>query len=102
MSVVTAADPPSGKAFMPAALPSVTSIVLLPVPGSFEAATAMTRLPAPGAPTVLSAGPELPAAATTQQPSIVALSEATDDRSPGPPPPPRHVLLASATRVGDR
>ena len=102
MSVVTAADPPSGKAFMPAALPSVTSIVLLPVHGSFEAATAITRRPAAGEPSVPSFGPELPAAATTEQPSKVALSEATAVASSGPPPPPRLMLITFAIGFGCR
>src|SRR6266404_1689822 len=102
MLAVIADEPLSAKAFMPVALPSVTSIVLFPVPGSFEAATAITRLPAAGAPSVPSPGPELPAAATTEQPSIVALSEATAVGSSGPPPPPKLMLITLATGLGCR
>src|SRR5437588_11653431 len=102
MLEVMGAAPLNSNALMPAALPSATSIVLLPVPGSFEAATAITRLPAAGAPSVFSAGPELPAAATTEQPSIVALSEATAVGSSGPPPPPRLMLITFAIGFGCR
>src|SRR5205814_1374395 len=87
---------------MPVRLPSVTSIVLLPAPGSFDAATAITCRPAAGEPSVPSFGPELPAAATTEQPSKVALSEATAVASSGPPPPPRLMLITSATGLGWR
>src|ERR1041385_9305870 len=67
-----------------------------PDPGSVFAAGESTRRPAAGAPTVASAGPELPAAATTEQPSKVALSEATAVGSSGPPPPPRLMLMTFA------
>src|SRR2546423_9089344 len=93
-------EPLSANEFMPVALPSVTSMVLFPVPGSFEAATAITRRPAAGAPSVPSPGPELPAAATTEQPSITARSEARAVGSSGPPPPPRLMLITFATGLG--
>src|SRR2546423_14676436 len=90
VSDLTAADPPSGKASMPVALPSVTSIVFAPVPGSLEAPTAITRRPAAGDPSVDSPlSPLLPAAATTAVPvgfhgvGRVALSEATEVGSSG-------------------
>src|SRR5438132_13829458 len=102
MLALSADEPLNAKAFMPVALPSVTSTVLLPAPGSFEAATAITRLPAAGAPSVPSPGPELPAAATTEQPSIVALSEATAVGSSGPPPPPKLMLITLAHGLGCR
>src|SRR6266498_3330930 len=103
MLAVTGADPPSGNASMPVALPSVTSIVFAPVPGSFDAPTAITRRPAAGDPRVASPlSPELPAAATTAVPvgfqgvGKVALSEATEVGSSGPPPPPRLMLMTFA------
>src|SRR5437588_3610965 len=100
MSLLIAGEPPSGNALMPVRLPSRTSILLMPYAGSSDAATAMTRLPAAGEPSVLSPGPELPAAATTEQPSSVALSEATAVASSGPPPPPKLMLITSATGLG--
>src|SRR6266853_4502194 len=71
-----------------------------PEPGSVFAAGDRTRRPAAGAPTVASPGPELPAAATTEQPSKVALSEATAVGSSGPPPPPRLMLMTLAIGFG--
>src|SRR2546423_2747879 len=107
MSDLTAADPPSAKARMPVALPSVTSIVFAPVPGSFEAPTPITRRPAAGAPSVPSpSSPELPAAATTDVPvgfhgvGKAALSDATAVGSSGPPPPPRLMLITFAMGFG--
>src|SRR5947208_15799989 len=71
-----------------------------PEPGSVFAAGDSTRRPAAGAPTVPSPGPELPAAATTEQPNKVALSEAAAVGSSGPPPPPRLMLITFAIGFG--